>query len=223
MIVGSLNSGSVGNTFTGTTLERYSTSLFLYNATAANFDEVYMEASANEVCIAAAFSRWNIDAWHAFMSGTGNYFDLGTNIAAIINPSGIPFVAGWGSGPYTGNNNSLLVLTANLSYTVAQTNVIYPYFNSPFAMPALQNNWKDISTVSTEVECGFRINQRTGNGEGQGEVYDGVPGTLICTLPVGQRPYKRHTFPTVVINADGTVIGTANPANLNGVFFNVVG
>lgn len=100
VICGSLRSTSTGNVFDAV-IERFPTGILLYRAYATDFRRCYLESGVEEMkCgIAASRSRFHVQALHAYMSGTGVLFELGTEILAKIFGSGILHAADFGKAP----------------------------------------------------------------------------------------------------------------------------
>lgn len=224
VLVGALKSTSVNNVF-DVVAERFNGGMFLLNAYATDFRKCYLEGSADQMAFAivASKSRFGVQALHAYMSGTGALFDLGTELLAKVYASGIVNPASFGSGPRDDGTSLLLMegLTPGLPNSPQQRNVQFAYKVQAWVEPKLAAG--RAANQGTEIP-GYRLNPRTGHVEFKGSLSMG-PTAIAFILPAALRPARKRQFAVVggrvSVTSTGEVWVTATEEvlSLDGIFF----
>lgn len=227
-ILGANNgSNSVGNQV-NTTNEFWSVGTFQYFAQGTAFGRLYVEGSASQVqnAVAATNSTFTVGGLNAFLSGTGNIFDLGIATNATVG-GGLVSAGGFGNGPYTDALSYLVIQNSQASsyLTTPKLNVLFPNDTGAITSPTFTNSWSNCGGLNEAA--GFRKNQQDGNVELYGCVV-GVGGSTSLpafTLPAGYRPNGTTNYPcvngTTIIVCSVTATGMVTPVGgtpANGVW-----
>lgn len=200
--------------------ERFSNGLFALYAYSTNFRKFYVESGANVTLTAVASARSNISfsTYHAYLSGTGEFWDSGVadNVDATVN--GLAFAAGWGS--FRAENASQMVIRGR---SLEQFGPAMPQYNiihekpGDWKAPTFSNSWANSSSDDFQVgyrKEGSRLFMR-------GSITGGAATTTAFVLPMGYRPSARVPG-NPLITASGEVIpSTVGPVSLSGISFEV--
>lgn len=204
------------------TIETFANSVLMLNTKSANFTNLYIEGSTNDVkyAVTAAKSTFNIMGCHAYMDGTGDLLAIGNETQSILNFNGIPFYASFGT--VNTNQTKLIVYGLdNPTPSAPALNVQFASQNTGWIAPTFQNGWINVGGVN--ATAGYRKNQYTGNVELKGFISTGALNVAAFTLPVGYRPLEKRNFAPfggyVAVQTSGEIQPSANNTSLDGIFF----
>lgn len=201
--IGSLGTTSSNNAF-DFVVERFQTDVFALYAYAAHFRMAYSEGAAGqtETVVAAARSKLKFSTFHAFLSGTGQYFDTGVVNVLDVTVNSIVFAGSWG----------------RVSSDVPSYTIIRGLSFDEFGPATPQYNlfhekvgaWKDgLLTGATSVSGEPYLYRKAAGFI----VFDGAlnvttAGT-VSTLPLGYRPPRRVSFAGGYITPGGELVANA--------------
>lgn len=181
-------------------VEQYSGGWFSYYAYSSIFDEFYFEGGANNMdfAVVSAFSNWNANSFHAYLSATGNFVDLGNENTIVWTPVGLKSAAAWGYGPYPDIYSLMTIIgvrPADFGPTTPQFNVFYTSGDNQSPVGSFSNSW---TSVGSPYQAVTYINYRQTNTVSLvGAVTSGTAPSVAFTLPAGYRPSYRHAFSCV--------------------------
>lgn len=223
LVCGSVSSTSIGNVFEAI-IEQFPGGIFLYKAYATDLRQCYLEGNADvmDCGLAASRSRFSIQAFHAFLSGTGTLFDFGTDVQARIASSGILNAATFGKPPQNDGFSSLLFegVSPTVPGAPIQPGIRYGGSTGPWLPLQLRPGWR----AATKEIPAVRLDPYAHRVELRGEIA-GAGDREGFVLPSPCRPPARRRYAVaggeVTIDTDGSVhVKAADGAvSLDGVSF----
>ncbi len=223
ILCGSIASTSIGNVFDAT-VEQFPGGIFLYNAYSTDIRQCYLEGSRDKmVCgLAASRSRFSVQAFHAYLSGTGAVFDFGIDVLGKIFGSGIIHAAAFGKPPRDDGASLLILEGIPLSTPGApfQRGIRYMTNETSWLPLVLRPNWR----AAAEEVPAVRFDSWSHRVEFKGEVQGGGD-SVGFVLPAQCRPpgLRRYNVPggQVTIYADGLARISADEGSvsLDGISF----
>lgn len=209
VLCGSIRSNSISNAFDAV-VERFGGGVFLYNAYATDFRRCYVEGDTDTmVCaVVASRSRFSIQAFHAFLSGTGALFDFGIDVLGKVFGSGILNSATFGKAPFDDGTSLLMFegIDPTLPGAPSQRGVRYATREVAWMPIALGATWRPAGDGYEAP--GVRFDPWSHRIELKGAVTGGGAGA-IGILPKPCRPTGRRRYRVaggqVDISPDGVV------------------
>lgn len=223
ILCGSIASTSIGNVFDAT-VEQFPGGIFLYNAYSTDIRQCYLEGNRDKmICgLAASRSRFSVQAFHAYLSGTGALFDFGIEVLGKIFGSGILYAAAFGKPPRD-DGASLLILEGiqpSMPGAPMQRDIRYMTNEMSWIPLALKSSWRAAEDEAPAV----RYDPWSQRVEFKGAVRGAGDG-IGFVLPPQCRPpgVRRYKVPggQVSIRADGTARIAAEEVivSLDGIAF----
>jgi hypothetical protein len=223
ILCGSIASTSIGNVLDAT-VEQFPGGMFLYNAYSTDIRQCYLEGNPDKmVCgLAASRSRFSVQAFHAYLSGTGAVFDFGIEVLGKIFGSGILYAATFGKPPRD-DGASLLILEGiqpSMPGAPMQRGIRYMTNEMSWNTLVLRSSWRAAEDEAPAV----RFDPWSQRVEFKGAV-KGAGDSIVFMLPPQCRPsgLRHYKVPggEVSIHPDGTarVLAERASVSLDGISF----